>query len=70
MQDTQSLVKLDPVEEEWTGTWRDGRAINPLGARPENELTGTIYTVNAWRNDALQVVEVVCSLFDAHCVVA
>ena len=40
---------------EWTGTFRDGRAINPLGADPENAVTGTIFTVNAWRNDALEV---------------
>ena len=37
------------------GTFRDGRPINPLGAAPENALTGTIFTVNAWRNDALEV---------------
>ena len=53
--DTQSQTKLDPVPGEWTGTWRDGRSINPVGAHPENELTGTIYTVNAWRNDFLEV---------------
>jgi len=53
--DTQSVAKLDPEPGEWTGTWRDGRAINPLGAAPENALTGTIFTVNAWRNDPLLV---------------
>ena len=41
--------------KEWTGTFRDGRPINPLGAQPENALTGTIFTVNAWRHDALEV---------------
>jgi hypothetical protein len=51
--DTQSTTALDPVS--WTGTWRDGRSINPGGKEPENALTGTLYTVNAWRNDPLVV---------------
>ena len=53
--ETQDVRKIDPLPNEWTGTWRDGRPINPLGAQPENELTGTIFTVNAWRNDPLTV---------------
>ena len=53
--ESQEKVKKDPEVAEWTGTWRDGRPINPLGARPENSLTGTIFTVNAWRHDALEV---------------
>ena len=53
--ETQATAKIDPVRDEWTGTFRDGRAINPLGAQPENALTGTIYTVNAWRNDPITV---------------
>jgi hypothetical protein len=53
--DSQSMVKLDPHPAEWTGTFRDGRLINPLGAWPENALTGTLFTVNAWRHDALEV---------------
>jgi hypothetical protein len=51
--DSQSVTQLDPVE--WTGTWRDAREVNTEGARPENELTGTIFTVNAQRVDALCV---------------
>jgi Domain of unknown function (DUF4082)/Bacterial Ig-like domain/Bacterial Ig domain len=39
--------KLDPLPDVWTGTWRDGREFNPEGGRPENELTGTLFTVNA-----------------------
>ena len=32
---------------EWTGTWRDPRFSPPAdGGRPENALTGTIFTVN------------------------
>ena len=53
--ETQHISKLDPMEGEWTGTWRDGRSINPLGSQPENRLTGQIYAVNAWRNDPLIV---------------
>ena len=39
----------------YSGTFRDSRAINPEGADPENSLTGQIFTVNAWRNDALVI---------------
>ena len=53
--ETQHVAKLDPMASEWTGTWRDGRPINPLGPQPENSLTGTIFTVNAWRNDPMAV---------------
>src|SRR5690606_10246313 len=35
--------------------WSDSRPINPEGSQPENSLTGTIFTVNAWRNDPLRV---------------
>jgi hypothetical protein len=40
--DSQADVKLDPVPGEWTGTFRDSRPINPLGAAPENALTGQV----------------------------
>ena len=49
--DSQDHRRLDPVE--WTGEFRDHRSINPEGAWPENALTGTLFTVNAWRNDPL-----------------
>ena len=39
----------------WTGTWRDSRSFNPKGPQPVNALTGTIFTVNAWRNDPIIV---------------
>eukprot|EP00948_MAST-09A_sp_MAST-9A-sp1_P000123 g123.t1 len=53
--DSQSLEKLDPVE--WTGTWRDARAIRTESekAEPENSVTGSLFTVNAWRNDHLEI---------------
>ena len=51
--ETQNHRKLDPVE--WTGLFRDHRSINPEGPWPENALTGTLFTVNAWRNDPLIV---------------
>jgi len=53
--ETHAGAKIDPEPAVWTGTWRDGRAFNPEGAQPENALTGTIFTVNAWRNDPLVV---------------
>ncbi|MEM7111797.1 MAG: N,N-dimethylformamidase beta subunit family domain-containing protein [Chloroflexota bacterium] len=53
--ETHDDAKIDPHPELWTGTWRDGRSFNPEGAQPENALTGTIFTVNAWRNDPLVV---------------
>ena len=53
--ETHAGAKIDPAADVWTGTWRDSRAFNPEGPQPENALTGTIFTVNAWRNDALQV---------------
>jgi hypothetical protein len=53
--ESQSPTKIDPVANEWTGTFRDSRPINPLGAQPENAVTGQIFTINAWRNDPLVV---------------
>lgn len=47
--------KIDPLKDVWTGTWRDSSPFNPEGAQPENALTGTIFTVNAYRNDPLVV---------------
>jgi hypothetical protein len=44
--ETHNGAKIDP-EEEWTGTWRDPRFSPPAdGGRPENALSGQIYTVN------------------------
>ena len=48
--DSQATQKLDPVADEWTGVWRDGRDINPLGAMPENSLTGQLYVSDTWAN--------------------
>jgi len=53
--ESQENAKKDPNLAEWTGTWRDGRPFNPIGSKPENSLTGTIFTVNAWRHDALEI---------------
>jgi len=53
--ESQESRKIDPVLDDWTGTFRDARDINPVGAWPENSLTGTIWTANAWRNDPLLV---------------
>jgi hypothetical protein len=44
--ETHANAKIDPTGE-WTGTWRDPRFSPPSdGGRPENALTGTIFTVN------------------------
>ena len=44
--ETHAGSKIDPSPE-WTGTWRDPRFSPPSDAgRPENALTGTIFTVN------------------------
>ena len=53
--ETHDNAKIDPVVDVWTGTWRDARPFNPEGPQPENALTGTIFTVNGWRNDPLIV---------------
>jgi hypothetical protein len=50
---TLKMTKIDPLPGVWTGTWRDGDPANPEGAQPENALTGTIFTVNANRQDPL-----------------
>jgi hypothetical protein len=53
--ETHANAKIDPLPNVWTGTWRDARRFNPEGPKPENALKGTIFTVNAWRNDPLIV---------------
>jgi len=46
--ETHAGAKIDPMDPPtWTGTWRDPRFSPPAdGGRPENALTGTIFTVN------------------------
>ena len=52
--ETHANAKIDPTSV-WTGTWRDPRFSPPAdGGRPENALTGTIFTVNSGTR-ALQV---------------
>ncbi len=46
--DTLAGVKLDPMPNVTTGTWRDMRFGPPNdGGRPENALIGSIWTVNS-----------------------
>lgn len=53
--ETKANAKIDPSPE-WTGTWRDPRFSPPSdGGRPENALTGTLFVVNGYRADAMQV---------------
>ncbi|MEO8216511.1 MAG: N,N-dimethylformamidase beta subunit family domain-containing protein [Acidobacteriota bacterium] len=45
--ETHANARIDPEPNVWTGTWRDPRFSPPAdGGRPENALTGTIFTVN------------------------
>jgi hypothetical protein len=44
--ETLAAAKIDPSPT-WTGSWRDPRFSPPAdGGKPENSLTGTIFTVN------------------------
>src|SRR5690606_14165147 len=53
--ETHAHAKIDPTSE-WTGTWRDARFSPPSdGGKPENALTGTLFTVNGTRHDAITV---------------
>jgi len=47
--DTLAGTKIDPLAGVATGTWRDTRFAPPVadGGRPENAVTGTIWTVNS-----------------------
>ena len=55
--ETHANQPIDPQDPPtWTGTWRDPRFSPPAdGGRPENALSGTIFTVNGTRNDAITV---------------
>jgi hypothetical protein len=58
--ETRHNAPLDPLDTSptwtWTGTWRDLRFSPPAdGAMPENALTGTIFTVDSYRSDAITV---------------
>ncbi len=53
--ETHAGAKIDPSPL-WTGTWRDPRFSPPAdGGRPENGLTGTIFTINGPVSDSLDV---------------
>ena len=57
--ETHANAKIDPLPGVWTGTWRDPRFSPPAdGGLPENELMGSIFTVNCCRFDAMQVSSV------------
>ena len=45
--ETHANAKIDPLPDVWTGTWRDPRFSPPAdGNRPENALSGQIFTIN------------------------
>ncbi len=56
--ETGNGAKTDPSPT-WTGTWRDPRFSPPFGTsdggRPENAVTGQIFTVNAFRSDPIVI---------------
>ncbi len=53
--ETHANAKIDPLPNVWTGTWRDPRFSPPAdGGRPENSLTGTLFTVNCCQ-DAISI---------------
>jgi hypothetical protein len=39
----------------WTGTWMDPAGANSGGYKPENQLTGSLFTVNGYRSDSMTV---------------
>jgi hypothetical protein len=60
--ETLDDAKTDPLANVWTGNWRDPRFSPPAdGGRPENGLTGTLFTVNGNESRAITVPG-----FDAH----
>ncbi|HJT30677.1 MAG TPA: N,N-dimethylformamidase beta subunit family domain-containing protein [Pirellulales bacterium] len=55
--ETLDGTPTDPADPPiWTGSWRDPRFSPPAdGGRPENALTGTLFMVNSYRSDSIQV---------------
>ena len=54
--DTHANRPIDPNRPTWTGTWRDPRFSPPGdGGRPENALSGTMFIVNGYTNNAITV---------------
>ncbi|MGK2957157.1 MAG: N,N-dimethylformamidase beta subunit family domain-containing protein [Acidimicrobiales bacterium] len=53
--ESKNNAKIDP-DPAWTGTWRDNRFSPPSdGGRPENALTGTLFTVNGPQAESITV---------------
>ncbi|WP_239169999.1 DUF4082 domain-containing protein [Actinoplanes xinjiangensis] len=40
---------------QWTGTWMDPAGAGTGGNKPQNAITGTLFSVNGYRNDAMTV---------------
>ena len=55
--ETIDQMVLDPNDPPtWTGSWRDPSFSPPAdGGRPENALTGTMFMVDSWRSDIIQI---------------
>ena len=58
--ETRANGPIDPLDANptwtWTGTWRDPRNSPPAdGGKPENRLTGTLFAVDSYQSDAIEV---------------
>jgi hypothetical protein len=55
--ETHANAVIDPADPPtWTGSWRDPRFSPPAdGGRPENALTGQIFTVNGYESRSIVV---------------
>lgn len=56
--ESQADGKLDPRADEWTGTFRDASAHNPVApsrGQSEAALTGLMWGVNAYRADSMEL---------------
>jgi hypothetical protein len=40
---------------QWTGTWQDPAGAGKGGNKPQNQITGTLFSVNGYRHDAITV---------------
>ena len=53
--ETHANAKIDPTPA-WTGTWRDPRFSPPAdGGRPENTVTGQLFTVNGLIENSIKI---------------
>lgn len=56
--ETHAQAKIDPEPGVWTGQWRDPRFGPHDGGRPENALTGQLFSVNRGENEVGTSIQV------------